>query len=178
MDSIDNMRKAIVDDMLQHKEQEAKSKLENDALKVLTEAIDIDTPKSLIEQEKEMLLDRYKQDLEHHKNIKFADYLSSLGTTEEKFKEGFRDHAEHNVRVGLLLGQITKDEGIEVGDAEIEDAMAMDIIKQTAGLPSDKARELEDKIRAGYGDEQFLSSMKNSIMARKTVDLILDQIDK
>ncbi|MBI2448158.1 trigger factor [Candidatus Microgenomates bacterium] len=172
-----DLKKAINDDLLRQREQEAKNKFEDKVLRIMAEIIDTEVPNSLLVQEKEMMLNRFKHDLEHHKNMNFADYLMSINSTEEKVLEGLTSQAISNVKVGLILGQITKEENIDIVDRDLEELMAMDIIKQTAGLPSDKARDLEDKIKASYRDEQFLSSVKNSIMARKTVDLIMSQVD-
>lgn len=175
---VDDLKKAITDDILNKKQGEEKARFEDSVLKTLVENSEIDLPNALIEQEKDMILNRFVHDLEHHKRIKFADYLLSLNKNEKEFKDGFTEHANTNVKIGLIIGQIAKNEKTEVGDHDIEETMALDVISQTAGLPADKATEIEEKIKDRYNDEEFLSSIKNSIMARKTVDLILEQLKK
>jgi len=56
--------------------------------------------------------------------------------------------------------------------------MSMDIIRQTAGMPADKVKETENQIRDRYKDDQFINSIKNSILARKTIDVIVKSIEK
>jgi len=172
-EKVDDLKKAIEDDILNKKQSEEKARFEDSVLKTLVENSEIDLPNALIEQEKDMIMERFVHDLEHHKGIKFADYLLSLNKNEKEFRDGFSEHAIVNVKVGLVIGQIARDEKVEVGDKDIEEVMAMDVINQTAGLPADKAVEAEEKIKERYKDEEFLSSIKNSIMARKTVDLIV-----
>jgi len=175
-EKLDDLKKAIEDDILNKKQANEKGRFEDSVLKTLVENSDIDLPDALVEQEKDMILQRFVHDLEHHKGIKFADYLLSLNKNEKEFRDGFVEHANANVKVGLVIGQIAKDEKIEVSDKDIEDTMAMDVISQTAGLPADKAGEAEEKIKERYKDDEFLQSIKNSILARKTVDLILEQL--
>lgn len=175
-EKVDDLKKAIEEDILNKKQSSEKARFEDSVLKTLVENSEIDLPKALIEQEKDMITSRFVHDLEHHKGIKFVDYLTSLGKNEKEFKDGFTEHAAVNVKVGLIIGQIAKDEKIEVGNKDIEEVMAMDVISQTVGLPADKAGEMEEKIKERYKDDGFLQSIKNSVLARKTLDLIVEQI--
>ena len=176
-EKIDDLKKAISEDIFKRKEGMAKAKYEDDVLKNLIDGISIDLPDSLIEQEKDMIMKRFVHDLEHHKGVKFADYLLSLGKKEEDLRNGFSIQAEYNVKTGLVIGQIAREEKMEINDRDIEEVMSMDIINQTAGLPPEKAQEFEDKIKERYKDEEFLESIKNSILARKTIDLIVNQVN-
>jgi len=175
-DTIEDLKKAIKEDIMQQKEQREKLALENKILEEIIKHIKIEIPNILIEQEKDMMLERFKHDLEYHKGIKFVDYLASLGKGEQEVREGFTEQAEKNVKMGLVLGKITKEEKIKVDDRDIEQAMSMDIIRQTAGLPPKKAKETEDQIKERYKDEQFINSIKNSILARKTINKIIDMV--
>jgi trigger factor len=176
-EKVDDLKKAIEDDILNKKHSDEKAKYEDDILKALVIDNEIDLPDALIEQEKDMITNRFVHDLEHHKGIKFADYLMSLGKNEKEFRDGFTQHATTNVKIGLLIGQIAKNEKIEVSDSDTEEMMAIDVVNQTTGLPPEKVIEMEEKIKERYSDDEFVSSIKNSIMARKTVDLIIEQLN-
>lgn len=176
-EKVDDLKKAIENDILSKKQGGEKARFEDSVLKELVDGSEIDLPLSLVEQEKDMIMNRFVHDLEHHKGIKFVDYLMSLGKNEKEFRDGFTEHADTNVKVGLIIGQISKDEKVDVSDKDIEETMTLDILSQTAGLPPEKITEAEEKIKERYKDEEFLSSIKNSILARKTVDLIIGQIE-
>jgi len=176
-EKVEDLKKAIGDDILNKKQSNEKARFEDSVLKVLVDASEIDLPNALVEQEKDMIMDRFVHDLEHHKGIKLVDYLASLGKNEKEFRDGFTPHAITNVKVGLIVGQIAKDEKIEIDEKDIEEVLSLDVINQTAGLPPEKALEAEEKTKERYKDEEFLSSIKNSILARKTIDLIVDQIN-
>ena len=60
--------------------------------------------------------------------IKFLDYLTSLGKNEKEFRDGFGENAVNNIKTGLVLGQISKEEKVEVRDKDIEDIMKHDEI--------------------------------------------------
>jgi len=174
----DDLRKAIEQDIQARKSEMSKAKFEDEVLRTLIDGIDVDVPESLIEQEKDAIVGRFVHDLEHHKGIQFSDYLASLGKNEKEFRDGFSEHAVFNVKTGLVIGQIAKNEKIDVGDKDIEEAMSVDIVNQTAGLPPEKVKEFEDKIRERYKDDEFINSIKNSILARKSIDLIVDALNK
>ena len=176
-EKLEELRKAIEQDIQMKKTEMNKAKFEDDILKTLLQQVEMDVPESLIEQEKDAITGRFVHDLEHHKGIQFMDYLASLGKTEKEFRDGFSDHATSNVKTGLVIGKIVKEEKVDIDDRDVEEAMSFDIINQTAGLPADKAKEVEEKIKERYKEDSFLESIKNSILARKTIDLIVDQIN-
>ncbi|MDO8260316.1 MAG: hypothetical protein Q7T50_02315, partial [Candidatus Magasanikbacteria bacterium] len=175
-EKVEDLRKAIESDILNKKQGQEKARFEDSVLQNLVENSTIDLPDALVEQEKDMITNRFVHDLEHHKGIKFADYLISLGKNEKEFRDGFTQHAITNIKVGLIIGQIAKDEKVEVNESDIEEVMAVDVINQTAGLQGDKAIAAEEKIKERYKDDEFLQSIRNSILARKTVDLIVDTL--
>lgn len=175
---IEELKNAIKEDAVKRKEEEARARYEDEVLKALAGDFSVDCPGSLVEQEKEMIVQRFVHDLEHHKGIKFIDYLNSLGKSEQEFKDGFTEHAKENIKIGIILGEIQKLEKIEVSDSDIEESMSMNIINQTAGMAGDKIKEVEENIRDRYKDEEFLNAMKNSILARKTIDLIINSLGK
>ncbi len=176
--SAEELRGAIKEDILNQKKQKEKARFEDEVLKEIMKDINIEIPNILIEQEKGMIMERFKNDLEQNKRINFTDYMASIGKSEEEIKNGFSEQAENNVKMGLILGKITKQEKIQVDDKDIEEVMSMDIIRQTAGMPADKVKETENQIRDRYRDDQFINSIKNSILARKTIDVIVKSIEK
>jgi len=171
--NVDELKKAIEEDIKKHKENQERARFEDEVLREIITTSKFDIPDVLVEQEKDMITERFKHDLEHHKGVNFADYMASLGKGEKEIKDGFSEQAINNVKMGLVLGQITKNEGIIVNDKDVEEMMSMDIVRQTTGLPPEKTKEVEGKIKERYTDEQFVSSIKNSILARKTIDLIV-----
>lgn len=173
----DELKKAVEADILNKKQANEKARFEDEVIRELISYAEIDIPRSLIEQEKDMITGRFVHDLEHHKGIQFSDYLMSLSKNEKEFREGFSEHAQFNVKTGLVIGQISKDEKIEVNEKDIEEVMSMDIINQTAGMPAEKSSDIEKQIKTKYQDDEFLSSIKNSIMARKAIDLIVEQVN-
>ena len=175
-ENIDDLKKAIKEDLQNRKEQAEKARFEDEAIKEVVKNSEYEVPETLLEQEKEMILERFKHDLEHHKGIGFSEYLASLGKSKKEVKDGFFEQAENNVKIGLVLGQITKNENVAVDDKDVEEVMSVDILRQTTGLDDKSAKEAENRIKERYQDEEFVSSIKNSILARKTIDLIIDQI--
>ncbi|HRY59764.1 MAG TPA: trigger factor [Patescibacteria group bacterium] len=177
-EKVEQLKEAIAGDILNRKRDAERMRVEDEALQAVIGVSKIEIPDTLIEQEKDMIMQRFVHDLEHHKGIKFVDYIASLGKSEKEFRDGFTDNAINNVKMGLVMGQIKKDEKVDISEKDIEEAMSMDIVSQTAGAPHDKAVEIEEKIKERYKDEEFLASVKNAVLARKTMEYIMEQVNK
>ncbi|MFA7309140.1 MAG: trigger factor [Patescibacteria group bacterium] len=172
--TLDEMKKQIEDNASTHKRQEAQEAFENELLEALIESITFEAPKALVEQEKDMITSRFRRNVEEKQRIPFNDYLQAIKSDEVQLRESFASQAEKNVRIGLVLGQITREENIDVTDNEIDEMMMADIMQQTLANRGEKVEEMEREIRARYKNEDFVASLKNSIRARKTMDLIVN----
>jgi len=96
----------------QEKETVAHTKLENDILDEILKRTRIDLPESLVEQEVDRMLVESKDRLAKV-NFDWQRYLDQIKKTEEDLKKEMRNAAEKNIKVGLILGKIATEEGID-----------------------------------------------------------------
>ena len=111
-DKLEDLSVAIKDSLKQEKETVAHTKLENDILDEILKRTRIDLPESLVEQEVDRMLVESKDRLAKV-NFDWQRYLDQIKKTEEDLKKEMRNAAEKNIKVGLILGKIATEEGID-----------------------------------------------------------------
>ena len=96
----------------------AKFEEEEDALKQVLDATEINIPKVMIENE----IDGYVHDMEHrlsHQGFNLDAYLQMIGKTMEELRAEYAERAEKNVKTRLVLEAIFEKEELEVTDEDI-----------------------------------------------------------
>ncbi len=121
------------------------------------EAAEIEYPPVLLERE----INDMVHDLEHRlerRNLSLDDYLDIEGKTMEELQEELEPQAKERLLQGLVLGKVVEEEGIEISEAEIDEAL--------------------DQLVGAFGQdgEQVRQSL-NSPSARRSieVDLLTDR---
>ncbi|WP_029407508.1 trigger factor [Thiomicrorhabdus sp. Milos-T2] len=109
--SEDSLVKEIKDSMEKELARAVESKNRAAALKSLQEVVDVELPKSLIEQEVKNLMDRAVQSMQEQ-GVKPEDVKIEAVQ--------FEDEAKERVKLGLILGDIIKANNIEASNEEVE----------------------------------------------------------
>lgn len=107
-DTMDKLTKAIENSILEEKIMRDKQQLEKEVLEKIIEKCQIDIPESMIEQE----ISRRLTEIQQQMGPGFPKYLQSLGKNIEDIRKEMRVSAEKSVKIGLVLGEISKAEGI------------------------------------------------------------------
>ena len=97
------------------------------ALEALTEAVEINIPQILVDQEVEARLSRLLERVDNL-GISLESYLSSIGKTAETLREEYAKQAKEALTVDLALQKIAEEEDIKIDKKEVDDA-----IKASAG---------------------------------------------
>ena len=114
-----NLRESIT---LEKKESE-KQRKRGEILDKISERINFEIPETMVNYEKNRLLEDLKQKISQNIKIAFEDYLASIKQTEESLKETFAKEAEKRIKNFLVLREIGKKEKIEVSEKEIEEEL-------------------------------------------------------
>lgn len=127
------MKKAIKDNLDREKKEESENKLREDVLKQLDKHVKADIPEVMFEQELDRMLHELKHKVEDQK-LPWDAYLKQIKRTEEELKKELQPQAEKNVRLGLALGTVVKEQGIEVKDEKEAVTAAIDwLVKLASG---------------------------------------------
>ncbi len=102
-------------------EQERKDKqnadLEEAILTELLKIVKVEVPESLVEQETERVITENKERFQRMQ-VSWEQYLAEVKKTEDEVKADIRPQAEKNVKIGLSLGKIISEEGIDASSAK------------------------------------------------------------
>ncbi len=120
------------------KEQNARQTRETALLDQLTERHAFPLPEGVVHQETEDLLKDYAEGLSRQ-----GVDLEKAGIDWQKMGEEARPHAERRVRARLLLDAIADKEGVEVGEQEFEQALAL--LARTQGVATHALRHRLDE---------------------------------
>lgn len=115
--SLEDLKKAIKDDIIFEKKEMQKKNLENRVLESLLNITEVEIPESLIEREVEHQIENMRQRLTKT-GLDFEKYLENLKKTVEELRQDIRPQAEKLVKIGLALGEVAKKEGIDPKDKE------------------------------------------------------------
>lgn len=121
--------------------------------------VDFEPPEILIEDELNRMIIRLNSELEQQ-GKKIDEYLKEQRATVEELKKKWREQAEKNVKVSLILEQIGKDEKIQVEKTEIEAALKN--TNQT-NLTEEQKRSLENYIAFSIFQAKTLDLVKKSV---------------
>jgi trigger factor len=134
-DSYDKLIEAIKQNIHEEKTQESRQKIEEEVLDELLKVAKFDTPASLIEQELDRMFAESRERLTKM-NFQWDAYLSQVGKTADEVKEEMRPQAEKNVKIGLALGKVIDEEGID--SKENAGRMAVDRLVEIATGSTEK----------------------------------------
>ncbi len=138
----------------QHKEQQ-ENVLAERLVKALVEANPIPLPPSLVEQqmrvsEREVIMRAQMQ----------GQKVTGIGN---ELREQIKEDSETKVRAGLVMAEIAKKEGIQIGNAEIEEGL-----KELAAQTGKNVA----KLRAEYSQPRQREMLVGMILENKVLDLI------
>jgi len=161
--SVDALKKEVVEGIRKGKENEAKGKMRDEAIKKLMEKTEIKIPESMLEGQLKIIREDVGQKLKKQglNEQKVEEYFT-------KWKDDLFQQAFTQVKSALILDRIATDQNIEIKDEDLEEHY-----EQMA-----KAYQMEmDKIRDSIKKDQTrLSNLKYQIREDKAFEFIMSEI--
>lgn len=161
LDSLDNLRDTVKEQISGHFEQASMEKLKRALLDALDEAHDFELPEKLLEQEFEQVWNQVTEDMKRSERT-FEDD----GTTEEASRAEFQKISERRVRLGLLMGHVGDNNKITISDDEVNRAL-MEQARQYQG-------QEKEVVEYYQKNPEAMASLRAPIFEQKVVDFILE----
>ena len=140
----------IAESIKKEKEIEEILRVRQEILGKIAENSKFEVPESLIDLEKNRILNNLKNKVSETFKIPFEEYLNKIKKTEKDLKESFTEEAQKTIKNHLVLDEIAKKEKIEVSQEETDNE-ANNILKN---LPMEKTKELDpEKLKLYIKDE-------------------------
>jgi len=122
---------------------------------------DFEVPEAMVEWQTQAMIRNARRRLAVH-----GMTLEQAGVSPEQMRARFRDSAIRAVRSSLILEAIARQEGIEVGEEELEETFR--------SISAQTGRSLQ-QVREIYQDPDALASLKSSKLEEKALDFIRDR---
>ena len=132
-DTVDELKKSIKADLEKSKKAAADNEVNNTLMEMVADGVKAEIPQAMIEKKIDSDIDEFAYRLQMQ-GLDLKTYLQYTGMDVEKFREGYKESAEKQVKLDLAIEKIIEVEKIEVLEAELEaeykkfaDAYNMDI---------------------------------------------------
>jgi len=166
--SLDELKNEIRKSLNLQKEIEAKAKFAEGVVNYAVNNATVEIPQVMIDEEIKFRISDLKDRISQ-RGITYENYLKYTKKTEDELEEEMRPIAEKEVKTRLVLEVIANKENIRVSDEELE-AEAKRIAGSGEGSEQIKSMLM--------GTSRGLAYLRNKIMARKTIQLLIGEEEK
>lgn len=163
-DTLEEYKQDITKRLQERKEQNAQREKENAVVEKAAAAAEVEIPAVMIDSEVENMLGDFANRLKMQ-GMNLEMYFQFSGQNEEALKEQMRGDAEKRVRQNLVLEAISKAEGIEASDEEVNEELEK--------LAKQYQRSAEE-LRAILTANGNLEGLTSDLVTRKTVEFLLN----
>lgn len=159
VDTIEELKASVKNDILKKKEADSSKAFENALLEKLAENVEAEIPDCMIEK----AIDNIVSDFDYRmrsQGLTLDTYLQYLGMDMEDFRAQHEETATANVEVELALEKIIETENFEISEAEIE--AEYETFAERYKMELDKVKEII-----------AIDNVKKDLSTRKALDLIV-----
>lgn len=142
-------------------DNKGKAELEEAAMKVVTDASEVEIPSGMIDMEIEAMADDMNRRLQYQ-GVTFDQYLQMIGKTMEDFKNDNQEAGKSSAKMKLVLEAVVKDAKIKVEEKEITAKL-----EELAKMYAKDVEELKN-------NEELNSRIKESLESEKAINYIVD----
>lgn len=145
-------------------EKKTKQETENAVIDAACDACEVDIPEAMIESTIDRMISDFAQRLQYQ-GMNIDMYLQYTGSNLEAMRESFKEQAQKQCKVTLVIEAIMNKEGIDVTDEELEDKILE--MSKIYNMEVEKLKEVlrpEDK-------EEIAKEVKFS----KTIDMLVNK---
>lgn len=116
---VDSIKEGITEEKRQKEKQRVRMEIINHIIKNSSVAI----PEILISQQLDSMMGNLDQDL-HANGMELGLYLAQMGKTQDDLRNQWRDEAERQVKIVMVLHKIAKDNNITASHEEVDEALS------------------------------------------------------
>jgi trigger factor len=161
------LKEDILKQLSERKAHDAEDSFKDKIIQKLVESSTIPVPESLLNDQTQVQLDEFKQNLTY-RGMTIKDYLEQAKQDEETFVANeLRPQAERKVKVGLALSEVANQENITVSDEEV--AIRIQLLKGQYPDP---------QMQAQLDMPEAQRDIASRILSEKTINKLVDYVSK
>lgn len=164
-DTLEELRADTKAKLEEEAEKRAKTEIRNKVVEKAVSISEIDLPEVMIENEIDSMIKDFEYQL-RYQGLDLDKYYEITKSEENDLREQMKEDAEKKVRTALTVEAVSKKEAVEASEEEIEEEL-----KQIA----DQYKMELEKVKMTYGG-QNMEYLKESIVSRKTIDLLVEKV--
>ncbi len=162
IESMDQLREDIKSHLLQVREDAAERAVERSIVDQIVEKSEVCVPDVLVDHEIGHDLQDMQQSLSRQ-NVTLDQYLQSIGKDREEFLKELRESAEQHIKAGLVMGEVSEKENIDVTDADVDAE-----IERMA----EESKTTKDAVQTYLDTRGGRESLKNSMLNKEILDYL------
>lgn len=162
-DTLDDWKKDIKAKLMEESKRDAKNTMRNAAITAAAEGAELEIPDVMVESQIDALVENLQQRLSYQ-GLTLEMYSQLTGNTLQAIREDMREEAARRVRNQVVLDAITKAEGIEAKEEQIE--------ARIVEYAESYNREVEE-FKKNLGDSN-IKYIGEEIAIDNTVDFLVD----
>ncbi|MBN1847415.1 MAG: trigger factor [Deltaproteobacteria bacterium] len=158
--NLDELKQKIRESLLSREEKRINKQLKERLLDKIAKKADFELPESLVDAETTAGIESVKQNL-----VQAGSDFEKSGLDEEKLREEFRPISEKKVKNFFILGEIAKQNDLQVSDQDIEEGFN-EISKEMGYDPA--------VLRRYYEANNMMDSYRQSLLKEKTLNYLVE----
>ena len=162
--TLDLLREKVSANLKRRAEEKARMDFEERVIEAVVGLTEVEFPPVLVEIEIDRIINRQLQQWQMDGKGLEA-YLAGINKTEKELREELRPLAAKQVAQSLVLGEVVREEKVEVSDSEI-DTEIEEMIKS--------ATENKDELNKLLNNSQSRESIKQLLITRKTIQRLVE----
>jgi trigger factor len=162
-DTLEEYKADVREKLTESAEHKAKHETEDKIIDKVAENASVEIPDVMIENHVDSLVREFDMRLSYQ-GINLEKYLSITGMDYNTFRAPFKERAEKEVKIQLVLEKIAKEEGIEAVDDELNEE-----IDKIAENYKQDAEDFKKHLR-----DEDIEYIKGTVVIRKTIDMLAE----
>lgn len=161
-ETLKEYKKSIKDRLKKEAEKKVKAETENAVIDAAVADCEVEIPKAMVDEQIDRMINDFATRLSYQ-GMSLDQYLKYTGSELESMKESFREQAEKQVRVSLLVEAVAKAEGVEASEKEVEEKI--EEMSKQYNMEIDKLKE--------YLRAEDMDGIKKEIEFTKAIELMV-----
>ena len=157
---LEDLKNKVRESITAQEEKRIDRDLKQRILKKISDSVDFELPQILIESEIDYAVENVTQNL-----MSSGSSLEKAGLSEEKLREEFKPSAKKRVKDLLILGEIAKQDNIEVDEEDLANSFR--------DLAANMGQDIET-IRKYYEAKNMVGSLKEKLLEEKTLNYLVE----
>ena len=162
--NLNQLMDSIKEGVMEEKKLKEKQRVRLEIINHIIKNSSILIPEILVNQQLDSMINNLDKDL-HANGMELSLYLVQMGKTQDDLRKQWRDEAEKQVKIVMILHKIAKDNKISASQEEVEETLATTV---------------QSMVTKGEVDKMSLDveSLRNNISSRILNDRVFDFLEK